>query len=126
MLRVLIIVLSTLVLSTSAQAKHPHHHHRYDHETGQSDAPPHAWCGWWMRFNNGHGDPGPAFNLARKWARWGVASSVVPGAIVVYPHHVIRVIEALGPNMVLAISGNDVHAVRVRPRSLSGAIAIRS
>jgi hypothetical protein len=86
---------------------------------------PGAWCGWWMRANNGRGDPGPEFNLARNWAHWGAPSSVVPGAVVVYPHHVVRVVAPLGNGMILATSGNDGHRVRTRARSLSGAIAVR-
>src|SRR5215472_4866518 len=34
---------------------------------------PHAWCGWYARSLVGQ-DPGPSFNLARNWARWGHAT----------------------------------------------------
>jgi hypothetical protein len=42
------------------------------------------------------------------------------------PHHVFKVIQVLGNGTVLAISGNDSHAVRVRPRSTAGVIAWRA
>src|SRR5689334_9298510 len=35
---------------------------------------PRAWCGWYARQLVGQ-DPGPQFNLARNWARWGHAAS---------------------------------------------------
>ena len=71
-------------------------------------------------------DPGPQYNLARNWAHWGHAvGGPTPGAIGVKSHHVFKVIKVLGHGTVLAISGNDGHAVRVRPRSTSGVIAWR-
>jgi hypothetical protein len=89
------------------------------------DARPHAWCGWEMRQLVGR-DPGRAFNLARNWAHWGrAASGPAPGVIGVMPHHVFKVIAVLGRGQVLAISGNDGHAVRTRPRSIAGVIAWR-
>ena len=70
------------------------------------------------------GDPGPEYNLARNWAHWGQrASGPAPGVIGVMPHHVFKVIQVPGPGTVLAISGNDSHAVRVRQRSTAGVIA---
>jgi hypothetical protein len=42
------------------------------------------------------------------------------------PHHVFKVVQVLGRGTVLAISGNDDHAVRVRPRSTAGVIAWRT
>jgi hypothetical protein len=89
------------------------------------DARPHAWCGWEMRQLVGR-DPGRAFNLARNWTHWGrPASGPAPGVIGVMPHHVFKVIAVLGRGQVLAISGNDGHAVRTRPRSIAGVIAWR-
>ena len=73
------------------------------------------------------GNPGPEYNLARNWAHWGrPASGPAPGVIGVMPHHVFKVIQVLGHGTVLAISGNDSHAVRVRPRSTAGVIAWRT
>jgi hypothetical protein len=95
------------------------------HRQGYDDGRPSAWCGWEMRRLVGE-DPGPAFNLARAWARWGhPAPGPAPGVIGVMPHHVFKVIDVLGPGRVLAISGNDGHAVRTRPRSTKGVIAWR-
>ena len=86
---------------------------------------PHAWCGWWMRQQVGR-DPGTSFNLARNWTHWGTpVAGPAPGVIGVLPHHVFKVVQVLGRGVVLAISGNDGHAVRTRPRSTSGVIAWR-
>lgn len=103
-----------------------HHHHIRHHPTSAnySAGRPSAWCGWWMRQQVGS-DPGAAFNLARMWARWGHPAPLVPGAIVVYSHHVVKVTRVIGGGRFVAISGNDGHAVRERPRSLAGAIAVR-
>jgi hypothetical protein len=91
-----------------------------------ADGRPTAWCGWEMRHLVG-GDPGPEYNLARNWAHWGQrASGPAPGVIGVMAHHVFKVIQVLGPGTVLAISGNDSHAVRVRQRSTAGVIAWRA
>jgi hypothetical protein len=71
-------------------------------------------------------DPGPEYNLARNWAHWGhAASGPAPGVVGVMAHHVFKVISVVGPGQVLAISGNDSHAVRTRVRSISGVIAWR-
>lgn len=117
-------LLALLCVSTGAQA-HGHRHHYSSIPHSGIDGRPHAWCGWYMRHEVGR-DPGAAFNLARNWAHWGsAASGPGPGIIGVLPHHVFKVIEVLGQGLVLAISGNDGHAVRVRPRSTAGVIAWR-
>ena len=88
-----------------------------------SDARPSAWCGWWMRKQLGV--VSTAFNLAREWARFGSpASGPAVGTIVVWPHHVGIITGKSGDRWVVK-SGNDGHAVRERPRSVSGAIAFR-
>ncbi len=84
---------------------------------------PAAWCGWEMRRLVGR-DPGPQFNLARNWARWGHAGPAGVGAVVVWPHHVGRIVGQQNGQWVIE-SGNDGHALRTRPRSIAGAIAIR-
>lgn len=90
-----------------------------------SDGRPAAWCGWEMRHLVGS-DPGPQYNLARNWAHWGHAvGGPAPGVIGVMAHHVFKVVSVLGNGQVLAISGNDSHAVRTRPRSVAGVIAWR-
>ena len=38
------------------------------------------------------GDPGPAFNLARNWAHWGQAGPAGVGAVVVWSHHVGKIV----------------------------------
>jgi hypothetical protein len=84
---------------------------------------PAAWCGWEMR-QLVSSDPGPAFNLARNWAHWGQSGPVGVGAVVVWPHHVGKIVGQQDGQWVVQ-SGNDGHAVRTRPRSLAGVIAVR-
>jgi hypothetical protein len=84
---------------------------------------PAAWCGWEMR-QLVSGDPGPAFNLARNWAHWGQAGPAGVGAVVVWSHHVGKIVGLEGGEWVIE-SGNDGNRVRTRPRSIAGAIAIR-
>lgn len=84
---------------------------------------PLEWCGWEMRHLVG-GDPGPSYNLARNWAHWGHAGPAGIGAIVVWPHHVGKIVGRTGGEWVIE-SGNDGHALRTRPRSIAGTIAIR-
>ena len=80
------------------------------------------WCGCYMRHLVG--ETNRAYNLARNWAHWGHATSPHVGAIVVWSHHVGRIVgQERGEWIVL--SGNDGHAVRERARSLAGAIAFR-
>lgn len=86
---------------------------------------PGAWCGWYMRQQVG-ADPGPAYNVARKWAGYGTrADAPGPGDIVVYPHHVARIVGPCEGGACPMISGNDGKEVRERVRSLKGKIAIR-
>ncbi len=84
---------------------------------------PSAWCGWEMR-QLVSSDPGPQFNLARNWAHWGHAGPAGVGAVVVWPHHVGKIVGQEAGQWVIK-SGNDGHALRTRPRSIAGAIAIR-
>jgi hypothetical protein len=84
---------------------------------------PSAWCGWEMR-QLVSGDPGPAFNLARNWAHWGQAGPAGVGAVVVWSHHVGKIVGQEDGKWIIE-SGNDGHQVRTRPLSIGGAIAIR-
>jgi hypothetical protein len=84
---------------------------------------PAAWCGWEMR-QLVSGDPGPAFNLARNWAHWGQAGPAGIGAVVVWSHHVGKIVGQEDGKWIIE-SGNDGHQVRTRPLSIGGAIAIR-
>lgn len=83
---------------------------------------PAAWCGWYMRKLLGVSDP--SYNLARNWARWGRSGAPGVGAVVVWAHHVGKIVGQENGQWVIQ-SGNDGHAVRTRPRSIAGAIAIR-
>lgn len=84
---------------------------------------PRAWCGWQMR-QLVSSDPGPSYNLARNWAHWGHGGPAGVGAIVVWAHHVGKIVGRDGDSWVIE-SGNDGHRLRTRPRSIAGAIAIR-
>jgi hypothetical protein len=70
-------------------------------------------------------EPGPSYNLARSWARYGSdAGGPSDGAIVVWRHHVGKIVGHENGQRIVQ-SGNDGRAVRARPRSLAGAIAFR-
>ena len=85
---------------------------------------PAAWCGWAMRQLVGS-DPGPEYNLARNWARWGHAGPPGVGAVVVWPHHVGKIVGQENGQWIVQ-SGNDGgNQMRTRARSISGAIAFR-
>jgi hypothetical protein len=84
---------------------------------------PAAWCGWEMRQLVG-GDPGPQYNLARNWSHWGQAGPAGVGAVVVWPHHVGKIVGQQDGHWLIE-SGNDGHAIRTRVLSIAGAIAIR-
>jgi hypothetical protein len=69
---------------------------------------------------------GPEYNAARNWLNVGrPLSGPVPGAIGIKEHHVFQVVRVVGPDQVLAISGNDHNAVRTRVRSTAGVIGWR-
>ena len=84
---------------------------------------PSQWCGWQMR-QLVSSDPGQSYNLARNWAHWGSSGPAGVGAVVVWPHHVGKIVGKQNGQWVIQ-SGNDGHALRSRPRSIAGAIAIR-
>ncbi len=82
-------------------------------------------AGGWMRKLYGIADKN--LNLAVNWAHFGHrAAGPAPGVIGVQPHHVFKVIAVVAPGKVLAISGNDSHAVRTRVRSTRTVIAWRA
>jgi hypothetical protein len=69
---------------------------------------------------------GPEYNVARNWLNIGrPLPGPRPGAIGVKDHHVFQVVEVIGPDQVLAISGNDHNAIRTRIRSTAGVIGWR-
>jgi len=90
---------------------------------GRDRARPAAWCGWEMRHLVGK-DPGPSYNLARNWTHWGRPGPAGVGAVVVWSHHVGKIVGRENGQWIIE-SGNDGHALRTRPRSIAGAIAIR-
>jgi len=142
------IAIGTFALAGHAAEARPHHHHGQHHARHErhrqhlvrherhrqyawhvlrssSDARPAAWCGWWMRHHLGIANP--SLNLARNWAGFGTAAhGPAPGVIGVQRHHVFKVLAVVGRGKVLAISGNDGHAVRTRVRSTRSVIAWRT
>ena len=128
---------AAFVFSQSAQARTHHQHGRVaPHEAGSRayayapqdghygyGARPAAWCGWEMRQLVSR-DPGPEYNLARNWARWGHGGPPGVGAVIVWSHHVGKIVGKEDGMWVIE-SGNDGHATRTRPRPIGGAIAIR-
>ncbi len=134
------------ILSTPAFASPHHHHHyrhhhrHYAHRIHNDHVPVHVarnegrpadcygipWCGCLLRHELGVLDT--AFNVARNWLNWGLnAGGPKVGAIVVFPHHVGRIVG--GPNnrgQWLVHSGNDGNRIRDRYRSLAEAIGFRT
>lgn len=80
---------------------------------------PARWCGWWMRTQFGGG---PEYNVAWNWRKRGVAASPHVGAVVVWRHHVGIIVGMNDRGQWLVKSGNDGGAVRVRARSVKGAV----
>jgi hypothetical protein len=135
-------VAAMFISAQSAQAREHHHQHRHHgvvahegiasplrYESAQNASTdgyggrPAAWCGWEMR-HLVSSDPGPAFNLARSWAHWGQSGAAGVGAVVVWSHHVGKIVGQENGMWVIE-SGNDGRQVRTRQRSIAGAIAIR-
>lgn len=85
--------------------------------------PARAWCGCFL--SNDLGLHRRDLWIARNWARVGIASGPVAGAIVVWRHHVGIIKQVTSKGMAIVRSGNDGGRVRERERSISGAIAFR-
>jgi hypothetical protein len=94
-----------------------------DTYSGRPGGRPRAWCGWEMRQLVGS-DPGPEFNLARNWTRWGHAGPAGIGAVVVWAHHVGKIVGQEDGQWIIQ-SGNDGNRVRARALSIAHAIAVR-
>lgn len=88
---------------------------------------PRRWCGWFMQHDTGVTSRSTGLNLNRaiEWRRVGRATSAGVGAIVVWAHHVGRIIGGT-PGKWIVRSGNDGRAVRERVRSVAGAVAFRA
>lgn len=129
-------------VSSQAEARGHHRHHYRSHHYVQESHRHYSshyasegsrpagcggipWCGCYMAKLLGIGGAlGRELNLAANWARMGTATSPHVGAIVVWRHHVGQIVGQQGGRWLIH-SGNDGHAVRTRPRSIAGAIAIR-
>jgi len=118
------------------RAHHPHRMSHHAHRRGKHFARrarahvahrggrPSAWCGWWLGQQLGIANRN--LWLARNWAAVGRSTGGPRvGAVVVWPHHVGIITGRAGGKWIVK-SGNDGHAVRERPRSVSGAIAFRA
>jgi hypothetical protein len=90
--------------------------------------PHRAWCGWFMQAETGVTSRGTGLNLnlAREWARVGQATTARVGAIVVWAHHVGKIVGQSANGQWIVRSGNDGNRVRERPLSVARAIAFRS
>ena len=97
--------------------------YRGTNPTGRS----HDWCAEFANLvleRTGHRGSGSA--LARSFASYGKpAPGPVPGAIVVFPHHVGFVIGSAGPGRIRIVSGNHGHRVGDGVYSTRRAIAYR-
>jgi uncharacterized protein (TIGR02594 family) len=87
----------------------------------------HDWCAEFANLvlkRTGHRGSGSA--LARSFASYGrPAPGPVPGAIVVFPHHVGFVMRVEGPGRIRVVSGNHGHRVGEGIYSMRRAIAYR-
>jgi hypothetical protein len=112
MKRSLIAAAMLLALSSAAEARHHRHGGRL------------PWCGFYMMKVEGKKDP----RLARaiEWARECVnAGGPGIGVIVVWPHHVGKIVGQDAAGNWLVNSGNDGGRVRTRALSLARVIAYR-
>lgn len=95
--------------------------------TGGIGPRPSRWCGWFMQHDTGVTSKVTGLNLNRaiEWRRVGSPTSPGVGAIVVWRHHVGKIVGG-SPGAWVVRSGNDGRAVRERVRSVAGAIAFRT
>jgi hypothetical protein len=114
----------TRVHRPAVARRHADQHVAEVHEGGATlGGRPRAWCGYFARGNFLGRDPGPEYNLASNWRRLGEADSQPhSGDVVVWPHHVGKIVGECHGAMCPVWSGNDGGAVRTRVRSVAGAI----
>lgn len=130
-----LVLLATLIATPALAHGHRQSHHWRHHSYARMALAPIQisaerpkdcygipWCGCYMRHLLGVASK--AFNLAREWAHYGHATVAKVGAIVVWPHHVGKIVGG-SPGRWVVLSGNDGHRVRERARSVAGAIAFR-
>jgi len=89
---------------------------------------PGRWCGWFMQVDTGVTSRGTGLNLNRaiEWSRVGHPASPGIGTIVVWRHHVGKIVGQTDKGQWIVRSGNDGRRVRERPRSIANAVAFRS
>jgi hypothetical protein len=147
---VLCVSFASLAYASHHHRHHHHHHHRpllsyrhhRSHHHGARYAITHGgghtaslssqgrpadcygipWCGCYLRHLLGVAST--AYNLAREWVHYGHATTAHVGAVVVWAHHVGKIVGG-SPGHWEVLSGNDGHRVRTRVRSVAGAIAFR-
>lgn len=110
MLRTGLVALACLMAVLPAEARKYHHHV--------------PWCGLYMMQITGKHNP----RLARaiEWRREGYdAGGPCVGCIVVWPHHVGKIVGRNDRGQWMVLSGNDGNRVRTRPRDLGRAVAFR-
>ena len=92
--------------------------------TSSAYARPSRWCGWWLGRELGLLDR--RLWLAINWAREGYdAGGPCVGCVVVWRHHVGRIVGQTNSGEWIVQSGNDGGRVRTRARSLRRAVAFR-
>lgn len=126
MRRILFAMLFVLAAATPGHARHVHHHAAATYTADRpADCYRIPWCGCWLRHQFSIADR--RLNLALNWLHVGSrAAGPAPGIVGVMRHHVFKVLAVVGPGRVLAISGNDGHAVRTRVRSTARVIGWRA
>ena len=88
--------------------------------------PKHCWDGNPQMRQEVWRDPGPNFNRAIEWRKYGSpASGPAVGVIVVWSHHVGKITGRDEYGQWIVRSGNDGNAVRERARPLKGVVAYR-
>jgi hypothetical protein len=98
--------------------------------TAQYGGRPAAWCGWQARQEVAL-DPGPKFNRALEWKKFGInAGGPCVGCIVIWNRgrgkgHVGIITGRKESGDWIVRSGNDGHELRERPRTITNAVAFR-
>ncbi len=145
-MRNVLICVFVLVASPAFAKSHHHRHSRHHHyrhhvvvhrthgdrvsahvaynEGRPADCYGIPWCGCWLKHALGVVSSSLNLNMAREWAHWGRPTEAHVGAVVVWPHHVGKIVGG-SPGHWAVLSGNDGHRVKTRVRSIAGAIAFR-
>jgi hypothetical protein len=111
---ILATILSLFVVTTTAEAKRYHSHRGYHATAQRAHSRPHHYSQRTVRSTHRVASFGGRHAAGRP-------SGPQVGAVVVWPHHVGMITGRSSSGQWIVKSGNDGHAVRERPRSVSGA-----